>query len=222
MKEKPLVVIDERERNSKIPELLVKKGVSIKFKQLLTGDYIISDRIVIERKTIRDFIKSIFDGRLFNQIKRLKDLYEIPIVIVEGDFNEIYFLIDNPNIFRGSIVSLVIYFNAKIFYTSDEKETAEFISIIAKKERNKKEIIFPIVKGKPKIENIKQWQNYIIQSFPFIGPKYSDKLLNKFKTIKNIINAEEKEIAKILGEKRTKRFLEIINKKYEEKEKKLI
>ena len=42
---------------------------------------------------------------------------------------------------------------------------------------------------------------YIIEGFPGIGPTTARKLIEKFKTIKNIINASKEELEEILGKK---------------------
>ena len=54
---------------------------------------------------------------------------------------------------------------------------------------------------------------FIIESFPGIGPKTSKKLLKKFGTIKEIINASEDELKKVLG-KKAELVKEIIDSKY--------
>ena len=40
-------------------------GLNIKLKQLTVADYVISDKVGIERKAAKDFNDSIIDGRLF-------------------------------------------------------------------------------------------------------------------------------------------------------------
>ena len=84
------VIVDERERGSRVPEELKKFDVFVKFDTLIVGDYLISSDVVVERKTASDFINSIIDGRLFDQAGRLKDSYERPIIIVEGEFSRAY------------------------------------------------------------------------------------------------------------------------------------
>ena len=69
------IVVDERERNSRIPDLLRQAGAIIDFAQLKVGDYIVSPETAIERKTIRDLINSIYDGRLFVQCSELAQHY---------------------------------------------------------------------------------------------------------------------------------------------------
>ena len=82
------IIIDHRERNSNIIEMIKKTEIDIEIKTLPVGDYIVSNRIGIERKTISDFESSLISGRLFDQIQRLNKAYEFPIVLLEGNVEE--------------------------------------------------------------------------------------------------------------------------------------
>jgi len=79
------IVVDERERKSGIPDLLLHAGAIIDFAQLKVGDYIVSSETAVERKTIQDLLNSIYDGRLFVQCSQLNEHYVKPILIVEGN-----------------------------------------------------------------------------------------------------------------------------------------
>jgi DNA excision repair protein ERCC-4 len=79
------IVVDERERRSGIPDLLLQAGAIIDFAQLKVGDYVVSPKTAIERKTIQDLLNSIYDGRLFVQCSQLNEHYAKPVLIVEGN-----------------------------------------------------------------------------------------------------------------------------------------
>ena len=79
------IVVDERERKSGIPDLLRQAGAIIDFAQLKVGDYVVSPKTAIERKTIQDLLNSIYDGRLFVQCSQLNEHYAKPVLIVEGN-----------------------------------------------------------------------------------------------------------------------------------------
>ncbi len=51
----PDVITDFREERSGIPNLLCQLGCRVKVTNLKAGDYIINDRIVVERKRILCF-----------------------------------------------------------------------------------------------------------------------------------------------------------------------
>ena len=66
--------------------LLESKGLEITLKNLEVGDYVVSDRVAVERKTAQDFVASIIDPErnLFRQIADLSRSYERPVLILEG------------------------------------------------------------------------------------------------------------------------------------------
>ena len=69
---KPKIIADTHEKNSLIiSELHSNKDVELEIKSLKIGDYLIGD-IIIERKTINDFISSMINKRLIQQLKQLQ------------------------------------------------------------------------------------------------------------------------------------------------------
>ncbi|MCK9314110.1 MAG: DEAD/DEAH box helicase, partial [Methanocorpusculum sp.] len=53
--DRPAVTVDNRETQSRVAEYLSNLGVKITLAQLPVGDYAVGDRVLIERKTTRDF-----------------------------------------------------------------------------------------------------------------------------------------------------------------------
>ena len=104
------IVVDEREKKSGIPDLLKSIGINVEMKMLPIGDYIVAPETIVERKSIQDLISSVFDGRLFDQCDRLKNNFEFPIILVEGNINAIEDLTENPFVFYGAISSITIDF----------------------------------------------------------------------------------------------------------------
>ena len=64
--------VDYREKASGLIGLLKMEDAVVEVRKVPYGDYVINDSITIERKTARDFLISIIDGRLFNQLSNLK------------------------------------------------------------------------------------------------------------------------------------------------------
>src|SRR5215213_11747313 len=79
------VLIDHREFRSGIPDTLARAGVPVAAAQLPAGDYVVSDRLVVERKTGADLAASIKDRRLFEQVERLREAYAAVVLLVEGE-----------------------------------------------------------------------------------------------------------------------------------------
>jgi DNA excision repair protein ERCC-4 len=79
------LLFDHREAKSGIPAALIAAGVDVAPAQLPAGDYIVSDRLVVERKTGADLAASIKDRRLFEQTERLRAAYPAVVLLVEGE-----------------------------------------------------------------------------------------------------------------------------------------
>ena len=132
------IIIDERERKSGIPELLKKVGVNVEIKTLPIGDYIVAPETIVERKSIRDFMSSIFDGRLFDQCNRLKEHFQFPIILIEGDVDEIDEIAENPLVFYGALSSVAIDFKIPIIPTPNASHTAKLlVSMCSRKDVTK-------------------------------------------------------------------------------------
>ena len=101
------IYMDVRERNSKILKTL-RKNAKIELKHLNVGDFILSDRVGVERKSSSDFLRSIMDRRLLSQAASLSENFKRPILIIEGT-RDIYSLTGiHPNAVRGALASLAI------------------------------------------------------------------------------------------------------------------
>ncbi|PIN82231.1 MAG: heavy metal resistance protein CzcA, partial [Nitrosopumilales archaeon CG11_big_fil_rev_8_21_14_0_20_33_24] len=121
------IIVDERERKSGIPDLLKSVGLNLEMKTLPVGDYIVAPETVVERKSIRDLLSSVFDGRLFDQCSRLKEHFEFPIVLMEGNVDEIEEITDNPMIFYGALSTVAIDFKIPIIPTPSAMHTAKLL-----------------------------------------------------------------------------------------------
>ncbi|MBT4376781.1 hypothetical protein HOD29_05385 [archaeon] len=201
---KQKIIIDYREKNSFVPAELINQNLEVEFQQLKVGDYIVKET-VIERKTAMDFIQSMINKRLFKQLEEIKQ-YPNYLLIIEG--KNLYKTKIHPNALRGFILSIALSYKVPIIFTNDEKETATYISLLAKKQAK-------TISLNPTKSNLsdKEQLQYILESFPNIGPIKSKQLLEKFKTLKNIFSAKEKDLETIIG-KKTWEFLKVINKKY--------
>ena len=216
-KENIKIKVDNREKGNTTTKELVNKGVSIETENLEIGDYLISERICIEKKSPQDFVNSIIDKRLIKQAMALRERFIKPLLIIEGE-EDIYTIRNiHPNAIRGMLATLAIGFQIPIIYTKNANDTAELLITIAKQEQIKEKKEFPVrLERKP--TTTKEMQEYIIESLPFIGPTKAKALLKEFKTIKKIINCTSEELQKTeqLGKKTAEEIQRIIHEEYNE------
>ncbi|RAH66818.1 ssDNA endodeoxyribonuclease RAD1 [Aspergillus aculeatinus CBS 121060] len=84
----PRVVVDVREFRSALPSLLHGNNMIVIPCQLTVGDYILTPDICVERKSIRDLITSLRNGRLYNQAETMLQHYKNPFLLIEFDQNK--------------------------------------------------------------------------------------------------------------------------------------
>ncbi|MCX8146897.1 MAG: DEAD/DEAH box helicase [Candidatus Woesearchaeota archaeon] len=210
------IFADDREKGNGVIKELVDLGVNVELKRLEVGDYIVSSRCAIEYKRVPDFVDSLIDGRLLQQLKELKTSYERPIVIVEGH-EDIYSIRKvHPNAIRGALATIAVSYSIPILHTKTLRESAALIAVIAKREQEESSNNFSLHAKKPL--TLKEQQEYIVSALPGIGLSLAKPLLIEFGTIKNIVNASEEELKKIekIGEKKAKEIQKVLNEKYNE------
>ena len=209
-----MIIIDKREKNSMVCAELINKEADVKFEFLEVADYIIGD-VGIERKTINDFVSSMLSKRLIRQAENLKQ-FERQLLIIEGFSEKSLYNKGklNDNAIRGMILSVILDFHIPILFTEDEEDTANFLIILDKHLIKPKKDVS--LKPKRKAYSVKEQLQFIIESFPGVGPALAKQLLHKFKTIKKMINASLPELEKVekLGKKKAKLIKEITEMKY--------
>ena len=206
------IVVDERERKSGIPDLLKSVGLNLEMKTLPIGDYIVAPETIVERKSIRDLMASVFDGRLFDQCSRLKEHFEHPVVLMEGNVDEIEEITENPLIFYGALSSVVLDFKIPVIPTPNASHTAKLlVSMCSRRDSHKG----PYLKKIKKSSNLERQQLSVLCSLPGIGEKFAVRMLEKFGTPLKVFSATAAELGKVegLGETRAKKIKKILDSK---------
>ena len=206
------IVVDERERKSGIPDLLKSVGLNLEMKTLPIGDYIVAPETIVERKSIRDLMASVFDGRLFDQCSRLKEHFEHPVVLMEGNVDEIEEITENPLIFYGALSSVVLDFKIPVIPTPNASHTAKLlVSMCSRRDSHKG----PYLKKIKKSSNLERQQLSVLCSLPGIGEKFAVRMIEKFGTPLKVFSATAAELGKVegLGETRAKKIKKILDSK---------
>lgn len=210
------IIVDQREMRSTVARTLDKSGVNVVFKTLEVGDYVLSDRLAVERKTVEDFASSLIDTQrnIFTQISNLARTYDKPALIIEGEglFTARQL---NPNAIHGTLTSLAIDFGVSIFYTRDEEDTAALLKVIAKREQidEKREVT---AHGKKSSRLLSEQQEYVVSAISEIGPKAARSLLKHFGSVEAVMKADYDGLLKVklIGPKTAARIREVVESEY--------
>lgn len=201
------IEVDNRERNSLVPSLLIKEGFEIEWKQLPVGDYVVNGAVV-ERKSVGDLKGSIVNKRIVSQLLELKQ-YEKCFLLVEGIIEEdLYSGGIHENALRGFLLSVILDFRVGVIYTHDAKDTVKYLSVLARRREKTEQGIRASKIYLTKGEQIQ----FILEGFPNIGAVKAKKLIEKFGSLRKIFDATQEQLEEILG-KRAEEFIKLINEK---------
>lgn len=212
------IVIDERE-SKEYDRLLAAAECACERQTLSVGDFVLSSRLVAERKGRADFEASIVDGRLFEQAQRLVQSYQRVVVVVEGE-REGSETGRTGRVSRAALLgaygALVADFGISLFFTKNPSGTAELLSSLAKHEQLARKLELRVM-AKPKCLTIGQFQRALIECLPQVGPAMAKKLLAHFGTPANIILADEKKLMEVegMGAKKAKQIRRVLDSVFE-------
>lgn len=215
-KEKITILADVREKHSGVVKALYDEGVLVDLKALPTADFLCSSRAAIEVKRSSDFVNSIIDGRLLQQLKELKENFEKPVLIIEGNEEQNLYSIRNvhPNAIRGMLAAIAVSYGIPIIYSKNPKDTAGLLVAIAKREKEANAPQPSLHVKKP--ATLSQQQEYVIASLPGIELKLAKALLQKFGSAADVINASEEQLQKVelIGPKKAAEIKKVIDSEY--------
>jgi Fanconi anemia group M protein len=209
------IIADYREKGSNVLKEIINRDVTLQLEKLSIGDFLLSSKVIVEYKTVHDFVDSILDGRLLSQLKELKK-YEKPLLIIEG-IEDIYSVRRvHPNAIRGMLITITVSYGIPLIQTKTHKETAELLMMIAKKEQLNEKTDVTYHFAKPL--SLKEQQEYFISALPNIGMGGARPLLKHFKSVKNIVNASEEELQDVdlIGPKKSKTLKELFDAEWKE------
>ena len=219
------IVVDERERNSNIPELLKNAGAVIDFTQLKVGDYVVSSETAVERKTVRDLIRSIYDGRLFIQCSDLVKYYQKPLLVVQGNIAElaessedmedidVKLHAERMPIAYDALITIAMEFRIPTIHTPSAEQTAQLLVTLVNRSLREGKATGPLLRKIKKENPINIQQLSVLASLPGVGEKLAARMLKKFHTPIRALNASAAELATIpgFGLTRAERVRKVLN-----------
>lgn len=210
----PRVIADERERQSGVPERLSKLDVRVYYSRLAVGDYVVNPEIAAERKSIGDFVSSVYDGRLFAQASALSSSYRKPYIIVEGDVNKVRGLVKNLASYYGAIASVTLAYDLRLMHTANQDETALAIAALVKNSRARP-VPPGLVQPPPKSKDEAQQQLYFVSALPGVGMKLAKRMLGLYGTPRKVLSLTEAQFAMIpgVGAKRASKIAHVLDTK---------
>ena len=191
------LIVDSRELPTGVARELTRLNVEISGESLKIGDYIVSEDVAVERKEMGDFIQSMIDGRLFDQLVALRSAYRRPVLIMEGE-QLIGLRAVNPAAIYGALASIAIRVQIPIIWTRNAEETAIVLYRMAHLEQIGAKKTLRTRSGETMGTDAKSLE-YILSGFPGVDTVISRAILAEFGTLEIVFSAGEKDLQKVSG-----------------------
>lgn len=192
----PKIICDHREQPGGVVKHLHQLGVQVELRALDIGDFVLSDRVCVERKQCSDFIDSMLDGRLFEQLRAL-GAYPKPLLILEGETLWGHRSV-SPEAIMGAVGSIVVDHGIPMVQTKDAEETARLLCAVAKREQGIAGRKMALRTGKSNMSDEERIR-FILAGFPGVDQSRADALLAHFGTLHHVFEAHEEELATVEG-----------------------
>jgi Fanconi anemia group M protein len=194
------IVVDQRELDSAIArDLSTREGVETRLETLAVGDYVVSDRVAVERKTVADFLDTLTGGdrSLFEQVGDLSRHYARPVVVLEGEglYEERNV---HPDAIRGALASLSVDFGVSVLRTDGESDTADLLAVLAGREQTTRDRSVS-VHGEKSSKTLGEQQEYVVGAIADIGPVTARSLLDYFGSVEAVMTASEADLREVSG-----------------------
>jgi ERCC4-type nuclease len=190
------IIADDREHKSEvIKSLMGIENVEVCIRRLAIGDYQVENRVIVERKTLKDFAVSIIDGRLFKQMIRLANSNSKAVLILEGTVSDTVEIGVTREAMQGALITVSLILGIPVLRSKDPSETARLMVYIGRQ-------IESMAKGgiqrhgyRPKTKRKRQL--FILQGLPGVGPEKAERLLAVFGSVEAAISASSSELQSV-------------------------
>ena len=209
------VVMDFREISSPVAKILASDDeILLETSKLDLGDYSVSEDLIIERKTVSDFVNSLVDGRLFEQAISMKNLYRRSVMIVEGES-----LITSRNVSEEAVygaIAALIGMSVVVLRTRSPEETAKVIKALARREQLERKKSISLKKRPPSSE-AEELIN-VLTSIRGVGIEIAKAILRRLGSLERVFTADEEELMEVegVGKVLARRIRELATRRYSE------
>ena len=193
------IVIDDRERSPAVlAALRTFEGVESRVARLDIGDYAVGPNLVVERKTVSDFVQSVIDGRLFRQARRLsRSSSGLRFLVLEGADRDLRKAGLSLHAVHGTLITLTLVFGLPVLRTQGPVETAHLLVIAGRQLRRRMTSplrLHPSVNAPARSAQLR-----MLLAIRDIGPLRASALLEHFGSIRSLSAATVDELAAVQG-----------------------
>ena len=224
-----MIIIDSREDSQlsrAVETIAERKKIETEKKWLEIGDYVIGD-CCIEAKSAADFLQSVRNKRIFNQLDNMDREYNKNIILIYGTLDDAISYLQRTQhnspawrvklkkMFVGAITSIALHTDVKPIWV-DNYKTASHIIVATTQHIDKELIIHKELPKKIKTDDVRV---DILTEIKGVSVEKAKALLKTFGSIVELAMANIPDITKIkgIGKKTAYNILKALNTEEEVK-----
>ncbi|XP_050753418.1 Fanconi anemia group M protein [Gymnogyps californianus] len=190
------ILVDSREISSGaevISSLKAVHGVKVQVCSLSSSDYIVSNRMAVERKFLSELLNSANRNKVTQRIQRLQSMFERICVIVEKDrikAGETSQFFQRTQYYDG-VLSALVQAGVQILFSSCQEETAGLLKDLASVEQRKNAAI----RVPTEVEGHKREMLNFYLSIPNLSYLAALNMCHYFDSVKKMANSSPFDIA---------------------------
>jgi len=204
------IAVDYSEERSALLDAVRRSGAfDVRLVHLATGDYLINDEVLIERKSVADLAASLVDGRLFPQVARLAHSYYRSLLLIEGPTPAAIPDV-HPHSVEGALTSIAAMWRLPMLHSSDAEQSVRMLRFLADQVCGRQEPILRRFDRKPK--RLASRRLFLLQGLPGVGPALAHRLLSHFGSIERVLTADASALTEVrgVGAKKAARIRELV------------
>ena len=159
----------------------------MQFRSLELGDYVVNERVVVERKSHADFAVSLVDGRLFRQAAALARSRRRSLVLLEGprpaEMPKVH-----PHALEGAILAVAVTWRVPVISTGDAEESLRVLIMLSEQSLVPDEVALPRFGYQPR--RLESRKLHVLQGLPGVVPKLARRLLAHFGSVEQALQAD--------------------------------
>ncbi|AAW45049.2 conserved hypothetical protein [Cryptococcus deneoformans JEC21] len=223
--EEARIIVDIREMGALLPSLIDSAGIKVVPSTLTVGDYILSPKMCVERKSLADLEGSFNNGRLHTQCEAMTSHYETCILLIEFDEDkfgmrtkedarrEAAGRANDPDetwrdtfYLQSKLALLALHFpRLRIIWSSSPHESVKILSDL-KLNHDEPDEITATLKGSSEgeqgvrsgVENAAAVE--MLRSIPGVSGRNLKFVMSKVESIKHLVSMSRGQLKEILGE----------------------
>jgi len=193
----PLVMDDRECRGAMLKALTECGAFELETRRLEIGDYLLDGALLVERKTLPDFVASIQDGRIFRQALRLAEAELQAALLLEGTSRDLSGCGMRWEAIQGALITVALFIGLPILRSRHPADSARTLLYAARQHRTVSS--GALVRRGRRPKGKKALQNHILQGLPGIGPERAKRLLEHFGSVGAVVAAESESLQSVTG-----------------------